>query len=57
MILNKLQNRTNKYFSHYTIIKCVDFESIHYDTSLDVTSFFNVLNEFNFVKYITSLNK
>ena len=31
------------YFSHYRIIKCVDFEPIHYVINLDVVSYSKVL--------------
>ena len=30
MIVNMLRNLNNKYSSHYRIIKCINFEPIHY---------------------------
>ena len=38
-----------RYSDHYMIIKCVDFEPIHYAINLDVLSFFKVYNEFDYL--------
>ena len=48
----------DRYCSHYRIIKCVGFNSIHY-INLDTTSSFRVFSEFNFfsIKCIASFNQ
>ena len=33
----------HKYFSHYRIIKCIDFESIHYIINFDVKFLDNLI--------------
>ena len=38
MIINILQNMSHTYYSNHMIIKCVDFELIHYVIDFDVTS-------------------
>ena len=49
MIVNMLQNRNHKYYSHYKIIKYLGFELIIYVINLDIASFSKVFNEFNFM--------
>ena len=42
MIINMLQKLSYRYSSHYKIIKCVSFESIHYVINLNDVFLFNV---------------
>ena len=49
MAVNMLQNWSHRYSSHYRIIKCVDFESIHYILNLDVALSSKVFSEFDSV--------
>ena len=37
------------YFSHYSIIKCVVFEPIHYAINLDIVTSFMVFSELDYV--------
>ena len=66
MVTNMLQNLSHGYSSHNSnikcvssIIKCIDFESIHYDINLDVISSFMNFRYFDlcFYQCITSLNQ
>ena len=54
MVINMLQNWSQRYSSHNSNIKCVDstikslgFESFHYAINLDVVSSFVVFNDFD----------
>ena len=50
IIVNMLYNWSYRYSSsHYRIIKCVDFESIHYVIKLDTTPSFKVFSEFDYM--------
>ena len=56
MVVNMLQNWSNRYSSHNSnikyigsTIKCIDFESIHYAINLDVVSSFVVFSDFDFM--------
>ena len=54
MVVNMLQNWSHRYSSHKSnikcvglIIKCIDFESIHYTINLDVVLLFMVFSDFD----------
>ena len=56
MVVNMLQNRSHRYFSHKSniknidsIIKYIGFESIHYVINLDVVSSFMIFNNFDYI--------
>ena len=54
LIKNNKSNNGRQYVieltsSHYSIIECVGFKSIHYTINLDVISFPRVFNEFDYV--------
>ena len=44
-----LQNLSHKCYSHYSIIKFVNFETIYYAINLNVISSYMVFSEFVFV--------
>ena len=46
IVVNMLQNLSHMYSSHYMIIKCVGFKSIHYTINLNIMLSFEVFNKF-----------
>ena len=55
MVINMLQNRNHKYYSHNNnikyenlTIKFLSFELIYYVINLDVVSFFMIFNNFDY---------
>ena len=49
MVVNILQNLSHKYFSYYSIIKYISFESIYYVFNLNAILFFMIFSEFDYV--------
>ena len=56
MVVNISQNLSHMYYNHYSIIKFVDLESIHYGINLYVVSSFMIFSKFDYV-LIVSINK
>ena len=56
MIVKMLQNYSHKYSSHYSIIiKCINFEHIHYGINLNIISSFIFFNKFDYV-FLSCIN-
>ena len=49
MVINILQNWSQRYYSHYKIIKCVDFNSSNYAINLDIVSYSMVFSKIGYV--------
>ena len=49
MFINMLQNLSYRYYSLYSIIKCLGFELIHYAINLNIVSFSMIFIEFDYM--------